>query len=260
MRPFALATALFPALCLAQLGGPGQYPQYRSMSGLPGSGYGVRADGSIGMDGAMSISSPIGYSLSDWHAVFGLGNLSADLAPTFFRGRERDLGGNGTGQILLGVSLGKYGSLTATHMILSNKLDNAQNFVWAPPGQKGALRYVIGVQDVSGQGGTAGEQPDGTDPGESRSYFLAATYEVRPGTHVSAGFGDTRFRRGFASASHNLTPRLKAVAEHDGYNWNAGLGYDFGQVGTVRDRGVRVYAFAGVMRGEFAYWSLNVGF
>lgn len=261
MKRASLLLVALPCAAFAQFGGPGNYPQFRSMSGLPGSGYGVTADGRADISGALSLSSPIGHSLSDWEIVFGFGNLSSDLKLGFPRSRERDLGGNGSGQILLGVPLGRYGSATFTHMILSNKLDNAQNLVWSPPGQRGPLRYVLGVQDIGGQGGQAGELPNGEDPGESRSYFAAATWTVRPGTHVSAGFGDTRFKRGFASVSQGLGDRAKGVLEHDGYNWNVGLAVDLGSLGRVRQgRDSRVTAMVGVMRGDFAYWSLNVRF
>lgn len=220
------------------------------MSGLPGSGWAVRPDGSTGPGGAMSLSTPIGYSMADWHYAVAISNLSANSALSFPRGSERNLRGNGTGVLAIGVPLGRYGSATVSHMVLSNLGDNAQNVVWAPPGQRGPVRFVLGVQDVSGQGGTQGEGPGRQDPGESRSYFVAATWEARPGLHVGGGFGDTRFRRGFASASYAFGGRATAIFEHDGYNWNAGLAYDLaaGKGGVV--------ATLGLFRGEFAYWSL----
>lgn len=253
MRLFCTLLACGPCLALAQFGGPGNYPQFRSMSGLPGSGFGVTVDGKVDLRGAMSLSSPIGYSLSDWEAVVAIGNLSADRKPSFPRRNERVLQGNGTGTAMLGIPLGAYGSATVSHMVLSNRGDFATNVVWSPPRQHGPVRFVVGVQDASGQGGTRGEGPDGQDPGESRSYFAAATWHASERTHVGFGIGDTRFRNGFANVSQTIGDRTKAILEHDGYNWNLGLAFDipFG----AGKRGSGVTLTGGLFRGDFAYWS-----
>lgn len=258
VRKFCSLVFLAPACALAQLGGAGQYPQFRSMSGLPGSGFGVSSKGQVSVWGAMSLSSPIGYSLSDWEVVLAIGNLSANRTPAFPKGNEKALRGNGTGTILLGVPLGNYGSATVSHMILSNRGDFATNVVWSPPRQSGPVRFALGVQDVSGQGGTQGEGANGQDPGESRSYFVAATWNPCERTHVSLGLGDTRFRGGFASVSQTIGDRTKAVLEHDGYNWNVGLAFDVPFAEGHRDSGVTMTL--GLFRGEFAYWSAAVRF
>jgi hypothetical protein len=198
----------------------------------------------------MSLSTPVGYSLTDWQFVAAVSNLSANGTLSVPRGSESNLRGNGTGVLALGVPLGRYGSATLSHMVLSNLGDNAQNLVWSPPGQRGSVRVALGVQDVSGQGGTQGEGPGRQDPGESRSYFVAATWQPRPGLHVGGGLGDTRFRRGFVNASWNFWRGATAIFEHDGYNWNAGLAYEL-----AAGRG-GVTATVGLFRGEFAYWSL----
>ncbi|MGE0002189.1 MAG: hypothetical protein AB7F50_12110 [Fimbriimonadaceae bacterium] len=258
MRLFLSLVLLAPMCAFSQLGGPGQYPQFRSMSGLPGSGFGVSADGKVDLRGAMSLSAPIGYSLSDWEIVLAIGNLSANRTPTFPRGSEKVLRGNGTGTALLGIPLGEFGSATVSHMVLSNRGDFATNVAWSPPRQTGPVRIALGVQDVSGQGGTQGEGANGQDPGESRSYFAAGTWHASERTHVSLGIGDTRFRRGFASVSQTIGDRAKAVLEHDGYNWNVGVAFDVPLGQGERDSGV---TFAlGLFRGDFAYWSAAIRF
>lgn len=262
MRRLALIVSLFPAFAQAQIGGPGTYPQFRSMSGLPGSGYGVESDGSTTPMGAWSISTPIAYSLQPWHVVFGFGTMSPNLSPRFLDSSSHESTSNGTAQITIGAPLGRFGQGTYTLMVLSSRLDNAGNFTWTPPGQTGPLRLGLGVQDVSGGGGTQGEGLNGQDPGNSRSWYGVATWEGPEGVHASLGTGTNRFKGVFGNISASLSPQTKAVLEYDTFNWNAGVGYDFGKIGSspIKDHEIGASMFLGVIRGKYAYWSLNFRF
>lgn len=262
MRRLALLTAIAPVFAQAQVGGPGQFPQFRSMSGLPGSGYGVLADGRIDPLGAWSVSTPIAYQLRPWQFSVGFGSLSPNSRPRFIDTSSGESRGNGTAQITVGLPLGKYGSGTYTLEVLSGKLDNASNFTYSPPGQNGPVRFGVGVQDIGGGGGTQGEGANGKDPGSSTSFFVVGTYEGTEGLHASLGAGSRRFDGVFGNVSANLTPRTKAVLEYDTFNWNFGVGYDLGRLGQgVRagyDSGASL--FVGMIRGKFAYWSVNIRF
>ncbi len=261
MRRTALLLVALSQTALAQIGGPGTYPQFRSMSGLPGSGYGVTPDGRVDPTGAWSISTPIAYSLRPWQFVVGIGNYSSDLEPRFSDTANGDLGGNGTGQISVGLPLGRYGTGTYTLMILSRRFDNAGNFTWTPPGQKGPVRFGAGVQDISGGGGTQGETI-GVDRNSSRSFYVVGTFAGERGFSASMGVGDRRFQGAFGNVSMNLAPRLKAVGEYDRFNWNYGLGFDLGKIGNSPRRGADAGAslFLGVIDGRYAYWSVNFRF
>ena len=262
MRRLGLLTVLASAIVHAQVGGQGQFPQFRSMSGLPGSGYGVLADGKIDPLGAWSLSTPIAYSLKPYQFSVGAGSLSPNSRPRFFDTTSGESRGNGTGQITVGLPLGKYGTGTYTLMILSGKMDNASNFTYSPPGQTGPLRFGIGVQDIGGGGGTQGEGINHQDPGNSRSFFAVATFEGPQGLHASLGAGSTRFDGVFGNASANITPRTKAVVEFDTFNWNYGIGYDLGRFGKGLFPGNESGGsmFLGMIRGKFAYWSVNFRF
>jgi len=262
MRWFAFLLSLAPLLAVAQIGGPGEYPQFRSMSGLPGSGYGVMSDGKIDPLGAWSLSTPIAYGLQPWQFAVGFGSLSPNSTPRFLDTSSGESKGNGTAQFTVGLPLGKYGQGTYTFMVLSGRLDNAGNFTWTPPGQKGCVKFAAGVQDISGGGGTQGEGVNGRDPGSSRSFFVVGTWEGPKGLHASLGKGTNRFQKLFGNVSANIAPNAKVVLEHDGFNWNYGVGYDLGRLGKSPRPGADIGAslFLGVIRGKFAYWSVSFRF
>ncbi|MBS1723697.1 MAG: hypothetical protein JSS66_12180 [Armatimonadetes bacterium] len=262
MRATCLSLLLLPCAALSQVGGPGQFPQFRSMSGLPGSGYGIRADGSCDPMGAWSISTPIAYSLKPWQLVASAGSLSPNSSFRFLDSSSGESTSNGTAAFTIGLPLGKYGQGTYTLMVLSGKLDNASNFTWTPPGQSGPVRFGIGVQDIGGGGGTQGEGPNHQDPGNSRSWYGVATYEGPKGIHASIGGGSNRFDSVFGNASANITPNLKGVVEYDVFNWNVGLGYDLGRLGASPRPGADLGAsmFVGLVRGKYAYWSVSIRF
>lgn len=262
MRRIWLSLVVLPCLAQAQLGGPGQYPQFRSASGLPGSGFGVTPDGAVDPSGAWSLSTPIAYSLQPWQFVFGVGSLSPNSTFRFLDTSSSESKGNGTGQFMVGLPIGKYGTATYSLMVLSTRLDNVGNLTYTPPGQTGPVRFGVGIQDVSGSGGTQGEGPNGQDPGNSRSYYVVGTYSGPRGLHASLGVGSGRFDSAFGNVSMNITPKSKAVVEYDKFNWNVGVGYDLGRLAASPRKGADLGAtlFVGLVRGKYAYWSVNVRF
>lgn len=213
----------------------------------------------------MSFSTPIAYSLRGYEVVFGASNVSDTDKLKFALGEEQgERGvGNGSAQIIFGVPVPEdWGQISFGHLVLSKLLDNAQTLQWTPPGQSGPVRYAVGVQDIGGQGGTSGEGIPG-DGGSSRTYYAVATYEATPDTHVSLGFGDSRFRgRTFANASHNLTDRVKVTLEWDVFNFNYSIAYDLGPLvrGVVQDRDGRATLQIGMVRNKYAFWAINFHF
>ncbi len=87
MRRFipALLLSGLAAACCAQsdLIGKNQYPQFRTLSGLSGCGYGVLLDGTPSFDGAMALSTPIAQSLSAGRIAIGAGDTSSTWYPRF---------------------------------------------------------------------------------------------------------------------------------------------------------------------------------
>ena len=212
----------------------------------------------------MSHSTPIAYSMTGWDLVVGGGILSPDRSLQFSESTAK-FAGNGTAQFLVGVPLGRFGDVTFSHMFLSNLFDNAQNLHWTPPGQAGPVRFALGVQDITGQGGVSGETagPRRFDPGESRTYYAVGTWQTSPDLYVSLGFGDTRFKgRVFGSASYGLGEKIKFVIEHDAFNWNTGLAFNIGDwgAGLRPGRTTQMTAMFGFVGGDHAYWSLNLAF
>lgn len=262
MRTVAVVAVLFPAFAFSQFGGEGQYPQFRATSGLPGSGYGVTSGGDFGINGAWAIATPIAYSLKPWKMSFSFGAVSKNIRPQFVDATTNESNGNGSATFTVGLPLGKFGQATYSYMILSSRLDNAGNLTWTPPQQQGPITFAVGVQDIGGGAGTRGEGKDGSDPGNSRSYFVVGTWEGPNGLHVSLGQGSTRFKKLFGNASANIGARAKAVAEFDGYNWNYGLGYDLGTFGKGirKDVAIGASTFIGVIRGGYLTWSVGIRF
>jgi hypothetical protein len=255
---FALLSAT--AFCQRDLIGPGQFPAFRTLSGLPGGGYGVQPDGTPAFSGAMAFSTPIAYSLSRWHFALTGANTS-DYS--FFRlphltGSQSQDDSFGKISATGGVSLGRFGSLTGTAMLISSDRDSAFNFEYQAPLFYKNVGLAVGVQDLSGtRGDRAGNSPTSLD---SRSLFAVMTVPLPYGIYTSVGMGDRRFGKGFANASAPLGDRFKAVLEFDGYNFNEALAYDPKALGSIKAFGRSVHAtmMVGFVRSKYAFWSLNI--
>ncbi|CAN5703894.1 hypothetical protein BH11ARM2_BH11ARM2_06880 [soil metagenome] len=242
------------------LSGYHEYPQFRTMSGLPGSSFPVNAKGEIDPDGAIALSTPVAYSLGRSRFVLGAMTVSFGSNFQLINRRGDDLvKGNGTAQGLGGFSLGRYGSLTVGGMLLSGILDTTLNLHWAPPQfPEGGFTYAVGVQDVFGQGGASGVRQPG-DGDSSTSLYLVATKEVARETHVSLGYGTRRFGRPFGNVSTTVAPGFKVYAEYDAFNFNLGLGY-FVPLGESGDHRSAITLNVGLVRAKYPSLSANLSF
>jgi len=247
----ALAAAIAPAQ--AGLSGKGQYPQARTVSGLAGGGSAVRPNGSLGMNGAMALSTPIGYTLASGRAVLMGGATSADSQWRWFDGDVTVNGSNGTAAAMIGSKLGNVGftvSLVQTSRLSEDRIINLQV---SPFGPVGRASLSIGAQDLLDQTVTT---PNFYE--SAQSFFAVATYDAGSGVFISAGHGTKRFGKGFASMSAPVMRRTRAMAEHDGYGWNYGLGLDLTDPST--DGVGQPTLFIGLCQGRYATWALSMRF
>lgn len=246
-----------------ELIGQGQYPQFRGLSGLPGGGFGVGPDGRLGINGAMAFSSPIAYSLRPGRGALAFSSISRDGNFRFGNTGSNDANtdANGTLTALYGIDV-KAGWLTVSATAFSGLLDTGLNAHFTPYQGERPLQFAVGVQDIAGEGGTAGGGLP-NDTNNSTSTYVVGTAALGRGAYVSAGFGSARFRHPFASASVPAFNRARFVLEHDGFNVNAFLAYspDFGrrdEFGEEREGGATLAV--GLVRGKYATFSLAVHF
>jgi hypothetical protein len=250
------------------LSGFDQFPQFRSLSGLPGGGFGVLRNGDPSFRGAMGFSTPIAHSLGRGRFAFVGANTSFNRRLGFDRTTRED-SANSTAAGMFGLST-PWGNLTTSGMILSGIGDNVLNLHFSPRLQREdeyslqegpRIALGVGVQDVFSTGGSSGQNIDLTIGGRtSRSFYAVATAELTPDLYVSVGTGTRRFRGVFANASYNVTPWLKGVAEYDAFNWNYGVAGDLFRVPIGSDRAVQATAFLGFVRGKHLTWSLGFSF
>ena len=260
---------MLSATSMAQLdmSGPRQYPQFRNMSGLPGSIIPVNLYGDPDYRGTVSLSTPIAYTLSNWNFSVALGSMSFDMSPRLPAGRDGQGTTNATVSLQGGIPLGQYGALTFGYMVLSNLGDGAFNFQFSPGRQTDPkFRFAVGVQDLKGGGGSAGEL-DKTDGDSSTSFYGVGTYAINETTHVSLGAGGRRFSKAFGNISTNLTPSIKATLEYDAFNWNIGLACRLGSISKLnretydqKARYSEAHGFVGVIRGKYLFLGLGVSF
>ena len=255
--PIALLSAGLISGCLAQSSfyRPGQYPSLRNLNGLPGQGYGINRLGHPDFRGAFSYSTPVAYTLSDWHWVLSGTFVSNNLNPSFADSTNTVASdsANGTAVLQIGTRLGSYGTFSYGFSVLSSELDNIGSAQFTPT-QEGPVVFAIGVMDVSGSGGSSGFGNVG-DSDSSRSPYIVGTWEPCEGTFLSLGYGSTRFRGAFGSASTMLTPRLKAMLEYDTFHFNQLLAYDVGRIGPAH-----VTATLGTQAGRYAAWAISFSF
>lgn len=239
----------------SELSGINQYPQYRTVSGLPGGMFGISKAGKCDFGGAVSISTPVGYTLGSRQYAFGISNTSASHHFTFF-----DHGGentsNGTGFAMAGFTL-PVGNLTLCYEVLSTRGDQAYNLQFSPKLKGSPVGISLGVQDAGSHGGASGESIDLVNPMTSRSYYIAATRDFGRGLFATVGTGDHRFRKVWGNVSGDLYHAVKGIAEYDGFNWNAGVAInlvtnEFGRYSPT--------LFLGTIRMKYPTWGLTVAF
>lgn len=256
--PFALlAGASTLAFAQVELSGPDNFPQFRGVSALPGGGICLMPDGNPGANGALAFSTPIGFALGHYRLNFGASVVSNSGKFVGFRNSKGENEGNGTAYVIGGAELGSAGRASVSFMVLSSFGDNAWNIQYQPGQQKGPVWYSVGVQDVFGHGGSAGESIPG-DSETSRSFYGVATGLIGENTYVSLGTGSRRFSKGFFNASTNIGRDYKGMVEHDGFNWNYGIACTLGTDRDDRARGFTV--FLGYVRGKYLTWSVGASY
>lgn len=239
------------------------YPQFRGMGALPGTGFPLTKDGKVDYRGAMSLSTPVAYGLAGNTWVIGLASLSRDMAPHFPQfGRKDDLNreGNGTGQIFYGIDLKGAGKITPSIMFFSGHGDAGVNLQWtAPEVGKGDITYAAGVQDIGGGGGASGQGQPG-DGDKSTSFYGVATYTAdRWDAHVSLGVGTRRFNGIFGNGSISIAENWKGFVEYDTFNWNLGVGWTL-PFKKQADKNQSLTVQVGVVRGRYLSTGLNFSF
>ncbi len=249
----------------AELSGPDRFPQLRGLSGLSGSGFGVTKEGRVTFSGAMAYTTPIGHTMGGFSLAAGAGLISIDRTLRF--GSLSDKGtidGNGTGFVVGGADLGSSGRLALGFTFLSGFGDNISTLQYSP-NTEGRFQFSVGCQDLGGSAGSSGEGRPG-DTKTSRSFFGVVTTEVTEGVFVTAGAGTRRFQKGFGSISGQITPRFKALVEHDGWNFNYGIAYNPGPMKRIdswdenKVRTAEVTMFVGVIQSRYAGWSVAFSF
>ena len=152
-------------------------------------------------------------------------------------------------------------NVLATYMIKSSAGDAAYNLQaeWIP-GRNSRWAISLGIQDIRGTGGSAGEGYP-TDGLSSRSPFGVATYQISAGRNpvfVSAGLGRHRFGRGvFGSVSWQAARPARLWAEQDGYGVNFGV---LLAAHPFRHQRTELTANLGFVRGQYFLISGGIGF
>jgi len=256
------------AVAQADYAGFHKYPEFRTWSALPGSGYGLTPDGEISPLGALAYSTPVAYSLGQWRTVIGAGVVGHARGFDFFETRQAGgqgaftTQGNGTGVISTGFNLGLAGMLTASMMELSGLGNTAFNFQFSPGKQTHRVRYAVGIQDLRGNGGSSGQDEPG-DSDNSTSFYGAATADLGwNGSFATIGTGSHRFAHGFANASTNIIRDGKAYVEFEGQYWNSGITYaiPLGSLSNGPLDRVKLQVSAGEAAGRHAYWGVFLTF
>ena len=260
--------ACLPVMAVAQqeLNGKDQFPQFRSLSGLPGGGFGITKDGTPTFRGAFALSTPIAYSLGNNRWSLGVANTSDDLRFRFFeRSGEKKNDSNGTAALMGGIGT-PVGDFTLGYMVLSSIGDNVFTAPFSSRLKTDKIALGIGLQDVFSRGGDSGEALDNAKKlDRSRSFYVVATAEACEDVYVSLGAGTRRFEGLFGNASFPLVRGFRGMVEYDTFNWNMGVAVDLGsaRVGHYwddRDRRLQSTGFVGLVRGKFLTWGVNLSF
>jgi hypothetical protein len=249
------------ALGQGELDGPKQYPQFRTLSGLPGGMFGLDFDGNPTFSGAMAISTPVGASLRGNRYAIGIGSTSTSHNFAFFdSSSSNENTSNGTAFGMFGATIPSVGYVTWCDEILSSKLDHSINFQFSPKLNTQNFGVAFGVQNAFDHWAASGTNFPG-DQSTSRSYYGVATYRFMPGSYVSVGHGDQRFSGVFGNASVQLCSRAKLLTEYDGFNWNSGVAINVVKLPwTTIDQDVQITMFLGAIREKYPTWALTVTF
>jgi hypothetical protein len=164
-------------------------------------------------------------------------------------------GANGSAALIFGMPVGN--AKVAASFMQTSRLsqDRIVHLQISPAVPKGRVGVSLGVQDLTDDSVTT---PDYRD--SARSLYAAATYDAGKGVYVTAGMGTQRFGKGFVNASAPLFKGTRAMVEHDGFNWNAGLAVKFADLRGPAGQTAQATMFIGVIQGKYAVWSLGLAF
>ena len=248
----------------ASVSGPDQFPQFRGYGGLPGNGMPILPNGLKGRGGATSISTPVGYSMQTWNFHFGGSVMSTNSGIPPFNGRSGGgefFNGNGTIWMAGALKFDWWGTFTVTNVIVSGSGDNTTNYHLQFPKEGNTLAFAVGVQDITGEIGSAGDTFPVEDQRTSRSFYFVTTEQFWGGKgYVSAGWGSRRFQKGFANASYWVKDDVVVFAEHDGFNFNGGVGYSLGRFGKgFGNHDMVGHMSLGLIRGRHPFWTVGIG-
>lgn len=271
MRPLVICLALAPVLAFAQadLVGQDQFPQFRTFSGLPGSGFGIVPGGTPDFKGAMGISTPVAYSLGNLRFNLGVSNTSNSFGKIAMFGKD-DGRANGTGWGLVGIG-SKVGDFTLGYMVLSSIGDSVFTLHFSPKMfdanqdkyKTDLKRFDIGfgVQDPYNRGGDSGEKLDLLNKGgDSKSLYAVGTYRFSEDLYASVGTGTRRFKGVFGNVSKNFSKDLKGVLEYDTFNWNYAIAFQAAKFRVSETRQGNVTMTVGHIRMKYLTWSASVSF
>jgi hypothetical protein len=236
----------------------GQFPHFRDVSGLPGCGFGLLVSGLPSINGALSLSTPIGFAMG--HDTFDIGGAarSSDLQPMFPNfTSSTHLPSTGQGYGIVGVTIPNLGNLSATYEVLSSELDQCYNAQLQLPLKWDKGGVSIGCQNITDRHNAAAQGLPG-EANLSRSIFGVATYEFSKNDYVSLGYGDVRFKGPFGNVSVLAAPRLKLTTEYDTFGFNSGVAYSFG--GIRGEKNTELTAWAGLMDEQRFTFALNFVF
>jgi len=232
------------------LAGKGKYPQARTLSGLSGGAVPILPNGRPSIAGALTFSTPIGYTLSANRAIMIGGSASSSGSFRWFDGKTNVNRSNGTAATLIGMPFGKGSaaiSIMQTSRLTEDRVVNLQVSPWRASGRSSVS---LGIQDLFDKTVTT---PDYHEC--DRSVFAATTYDAGKGVFLTAGAGTARFRQGFASVSVPIGRSARAMLEHDGYGWNVGTSFAVGSVSLAGGKSSQAVVFLGLVQGKYVTWS-----
>ncbi len=252
-----LALSLLACSCLGysqDLSKPGQYFQFRKMSSLSGGGFGVTVNGDPSIDGAMSFTTPIAYSLGGGYYQLGLGSRSNDNLPRFINlNNTSHNSSSGDAEFMAGIST-NFGHFTFGYEAVSYEKDTVFHLEYQLPIKSDKLGVAVGSQDITNrqEGGAI----------SSRSFYEVNTYEYAKGDHVSIGYGDARFHGPFFNTDYLINSKFKATFEYDTFTFNPGLGYSCGRIkglGKAFEPN-EITLFAGYLNFHYATVAVSIVF
>jgi hypothetical protein len=252
----ALAVATIASSQDPNLFGPNRFPQFRDMGGLSGSGFGVNSSGLVSTTGVVSLSTPIGFALGGYNLVVGGAGRSQNASFQWVNTGKTQTNqkSDGTAQFIYGFDT-NYGRIAISHMLLSSQLDSVQNLQWQLPIGNEFFGVSSGVHNITRRPHAAVDSLPIADSKNSRSYFLAGTYQTEQGHSITLGKGDTRYRGLFGSFNYQQSEAIRFFGEYDTFNWNYGVTW-----GQQAGQGQHFFVTLASVAGKYSTWTLNYAF